>query len=420
MSRITHDLCDALAVPHRHPGRRRREEAPFNENVKGAQPLVASVGEVVCFDPLPLRANTPVPNQSPLTSAAISRQRRLILAGGSGFLGGLLARYFIARGWNVVVLTRAKVGQRFQPVRATGKEAASAVGPDCRSAARQYFGDRLEALSHVEWDGRTLGDWVTSLDGADAVINLAGRSVNCRYHERNRRLMMDSRVEATRVIGEAIARCTQPPRVWLNFSTATIYKHTYGPAWNETGEIGATPEARDAFSIEVATAWERAFNEAITPRTRKVALRSAMVFGLNADANNVYRVLRRLVRCGLGGRMGSGRQFVSWIHETDFCRAVEYLIEHKELSGPVNLAAPNPLTNAEMMRMLRRVLGMPMGLPATEWMLELGAFFLRTETELIIKSRRVVPGRLLEAGFKFEFEHLESALRDLERRLRAG
>lgn len=346
--------------------------------------------------------------------------RRLILAGGSGFLGGLLARRFRARGWKVVVLTRATVGQRFQPVRATGEEAALAIGPDCRLEARQHAGDRPEALSYLGWDGRTLGDWATSLDGAEAVINLAGRSVNCRYHARNRRLMMDSRVEATRVLGEAIARCAQPPRVWLNFSTATIYKHTLGPAWDEAGEIGATLEARDAFSIEVATAWERAFNEAVTPRTRKVALRSAMVFGLNNDANNVYRVLRRLVRFGLGGCMGSGRQFVSWIHETDFCRAVEFLLGHQELSGPVNLAAPNPPTNAEMMHTLRRVLHMPVGLPAAEWMLELGAFFLRTETELILKSRRVLPGRLLDAGFKFEFEHLESALRDLEQRIRVG
>lgn len=356
--------------------------------------------------------------------------RRLIRAGGSGFLGGLLAGHFIARGWNVVVLTRARAGKRssrgeaarrlLQPLREKGKESASAGGPDCRLAARQHVGNKPEALSYLEWDGRGLGDWATYLDDADAVINLAGRSVNCRYHARNRRLMMDSRVEATRVLGEAIARCARPPRVWLNFSTATIYKHTLGPAWNEAGQIGATPEARDAFSIEVATAWERAFNEAVAPRTRKVALRTAMVFGLSGDANNVYRVLRRLVRFGLGGRMGSGRQFVSWIHETDFCRAVEFLIEHEQLSGPVNLAAPNPLPNAEMMRALRRVLRMPIGLPATEWMLELGAFFLRTETELIIKSRRVTPGRLLEAGFKFEFENLADAMGDLERRLCAA
>src|SRR5690606_17547653 len=152
------------------------------------------------------------------------------------------------------------------------------------------------------------------LEGADAVINLAGRSVNCRYHARNRRLMLDSRVKATRVLCEAIVRCGRPPRVWLNLSKATNYEHKFGPAWDAAGATAVTPEAKAAFSIEVATAWERAFNEAVTPGTRKVALRSAMVFGLSDDANNVYRVLRRLVRCGLGGRMGSGRQFVSWIH----------------------------------------------------------------------------------------------------------
>ena len=313
---------------------------------------------------------------------------RIILAGGTGFLGGLLATHFTERGWEVMMLSR------------------------------QICSDS-NVRTTVHWDGRTLGAWADSLDSATAVINLAGRSVNCRYHARNRRRMMASRVEATRVIGEAIARCAQPPQVWLNLSTATIYKHTLGPAWDERGEIGATPEAKDAFSIEVATNWERAFDEAITPRTRKVTLRSAMVFGLSAAANNVYRVLRRLVRTGLGGRMGNGRQFVSWIHESDFCRAVEFLIENDALSGPINLAAPNPVPNAEMMAALRRVLHMPIGLPAFQWMLELGAFFLRTETELIIKSRRVIAGRLRNAGFQFEFEHLETAIRNLERRLRA-
>ncbi len=386
MSRITHDICELLDVPHRAPGRSRREEAQFNDNLPNDQPTTIPVAGVARSHPLLHDSNPPMPSQSLLTSAPTRAKRRIILAGGSGFLGGLLSRHFTERGWNVVVLSRL-------------------AAPD------QVASDVLT------WDGCTLGGWTTALDGADAVINLAGRSVNCRYHARNRRLMMDSRVNATRVIGEAISLCANPPRVWLNFSTATIYKHTFGPAWDERGEIGATPEARDAFSIEVATAWERAFNAALAPRTRKVALRSAMVFGLNADANNVYRVLRRLVRFGLGGRMGSGRQFVSWIHEADFCRAVEFLIERDDLSGPVNLAAPNPLTNAEMMWTLRKVLRMPVGLPAIEWMLELGAFFLRTETELIIKSRRVIPGRLHGAGFKFEFEKLKDAIRDLERRL---
>jgi hypothetical protein len=213
------------------------------------------------------------------------------------------------------------------------------------------------------------------------------------------------------VLGEAIARCASPPRVWLNSSTATIYRHTFGPAWDEAGEIGATPEAKDAFSVEVATAWEREFNAAPTPRTRKVALRSAMVLG--HARNSVFPVLRRMTRLGLGGRMGSGRQFVSWIHQEDFCRAVEFLLERDDLSGVVNLAAPNPLPNADMMRLFRELCGVPIGLPATEWMLEVGAFLLHTETELIIKSRRVVPGRLLAAGFQFRFPEMRGAVADL-------
>ena len=154
-----------------------------------------------------------------------------------------------------------------------------------------------------------------------------------------------------------------------------------------------------------------ALREAATPATRKVALRITLVFGASGG---VFPVLRRLARFGLGGRMGSGKQYVSWIHEEDFCRAVEWLITRDDLNGPINLAAPHPVTNAEMMRLLRKACGAPFGLPATEWMLEIGAFFLRTETELILKSRRVVPGRLLASGFSFHFPDLENALRNLE------
>lgn len=309
--------------------------------------------------------------------------RRIILAGGSGFLGQILRKHFLGQGCEVIVLKRS-------PHEANGK---------CRECV---------------WDGRTLGEWGRELDGAEVLINLAGRSVDCRCHARNRRLIMDSRVDSTRVLGEAIAQCPNPPKIWLNFSTATIYKHTFGPAWDETGEIGATPEAQDAFSIEVATAWEREFNAADTPRTRRVALRCAMVFG--HGTNSVFPVLCRLARFGLGGRMASGRQYVSWIHEADLCRAIDWLIEHEEFSGPVNLAAPNPVTNAEMMATVRELCGVPFGLPASAWMLEVGAFFLRTETELIIKSRRVVPGRLLASGFQFRFTQMRDAMTDLLKR----
>ena len=308
--------------------------------------------------------------------------KKMILAGGSGFLGQTLAAHF-AKNYEIVVLTRA---------------------PKRRSPFRE-----------VAWDGRTLGPWAAELEGADVVINLAGRSVDCRYTPRNRRLIMDSRVEPTRVLGQAIAACEVPPALWLNSSTATIYKHTFNAAWDESGEIAPTHEAKDALSIEVAGAWEAAFTNAPTPNTRKVALRSAMVLG--GGRNSVFPVLRRLVRLGLGGRMGKGNQFVSWIHETDFCRAVEWLIEHPDLTGAINICAPNPLANSEMMRTLREIVGALFGLPATQWMLEIGAFFLRTETELIIKSRRVVPRRLLESGFQFRYPAFREAAADLHSRL---
>jgi uncharacterized protein (TIGR01777 family) len=200
--------------------------------------------------------------------------------------------------------------------------------------------------------------------------------------------------------------------VWLNASSATIYRHTFGPAWDESGtDFAPTPAVKDQFSLEVIHPWERALREAPTPRTRKLALRTTMVLG--HGRNSVFPVLCRLARLGLGGRMGSGEQFVSWLHEVDFCRAVEWLIEHNEISGAVNLAAPNPVTNTEMMRSFRELIGAPFGLPATEWMLEIGAVFLRTETELILKSRRVVPGRLLKSGFTFRFPTMREAIADL-------
>jgi uncharacterized protein (TIGR01777 family) len=199
--------------------------------------------------------------------------------------------------------------------------------------------------------------------------------------------------------------------VWLNSSTATIYKHTFGAAWDESGEIGGCAEAKDIFSVEIATEWERVFSEAKTPRTRKVTLRSAMVLG--HARNSVLPNMLRLVRLGLGGSMAGGRQYVSWIHNEDFCRAIEWVIDHEAVLGIVNLAAPNPLPNTDFMRTLREICGVPLGLPAARWMLEVGAFFMRTETELIIKSRRVVPGRLLAEGFKFCFPELRAAVEDL-------
>jgi uncharacterized protein len=306
-------------------------------------------------------------------------KRRIILAGGSGFLGKMLAQKFVTLGCEVIVLTRSLSGRS---------------------------GD----VKETAWDAKSLGDWAKFVDGAEVVINLVGKSVDCRYTEANRKIIIASRVDSTRVLGKAISECKQPPRVWLNCSSATIYKHTFDTPKDEAGETGATPETKDKFSIDVIHQWERALDEAQTPDTRKVAMRITMVFGKDGG---VFPVLRRLARLGLGGKMGSGKQYVSWIHVEDFLHAVEWLIARDDLSGLVNLAAPNPLPNRDMMRLVREACSAPFGLPATKWMLEVGAFFIRTETELIIKSRRVVPGRLLASGFKFQFPELRGALADI-------
>ncbi len=265
------------------------------------------------------------------------------------------------------------------------------------------------------WDARSLGNWTSEFEGADVIINLAGRTVNCRYTPENRRAIVDSRVDSTRVVGQAIARAKRPPAVWLQASTATIYAHRYDAPNDETTGIlgGSEPRVPETwrFSIDVATAWERAINEASTPRTRKVKLRSAIT--LSPDPGGIFDVLLGLVRRGLGGRSGDGRQYVSWIHEEDFVRSVYWLIDNDAVEGPVNLAAPNPVPNAEFMRALREAWGIRLGLPAANWMLEIGAIFLRTETELILKSRRVVPGRLLAAGFNFKFPTWPEAARNL-------
>lgn len=311
---------------------------------------------------------------------------KIILAGGSGFLGSELAKHFTTLGWEVVILTR------------TPKP-------------------RLDAVREVAWDTKSLGAWAHELESATAIVNLTGRSVDCRYNAKNRRDIMDSRVNSTRVVGEAIINCKTPPRVWLNSSTATLYTHTFGKPHDESSQdMDSAVDAKDAFSVEVAQAWERTLDAAQTHKTRKVALRTSMVLGLGR--NSVFPVLRRLTKLGLGGHQGSGNQFVSWVHVADFCRAIEWIITHEDLTGPINQCAPNPLPNKEMMKLFRDVCGMPIGLPATEWMLEIGAFFLRTETELIFKSRRVVPGRLLASGFKFHFPTFREALTDLEQRIK--
>lgn len=321
---------------------------------------------------------------------------KIVIPGGRGQVGGILARAFASRGDEVVILSRSS-------------------GP---------------AGSHiVSWDARTLGQWTREIDGCDIVINLAGRSVNCRYNVANERAMMDSRIQSTRIVGEAIARAARPPRIWLQASTATIYAHRFDAPNDEfTGIIGgagggARSPASWKFSIDIATAWERELDLANTPRTRKIAMRSAMT--MSPDPGGILDTLLTLARRGLGGACGSGRQYVSWIHEHDFVRAVEWLIERAEFEGPVNLASPEPLPNAQFMREIRhawtaaersrgRTGGLArIALPATAQMLELGAIFLRTETELILKSRRVIPTRLIQSGFQFQYPEWPEAAREL-------
>ncbi len=253
------------------------------------------------------------------------------------------------------------------------------------------------------------------VDGSDVVINLAGRSVSCRYTDENLAAMMNSRVESARVVGQAIAAARRPPKLWLQMSTATIYAHRYDAANDErTGVIGGDESGVPgywAYSIQIARNWEAEQEQADTPGTRKVALRSAMV--MSPDRGGVFDVLSWLARLGLGGPVAGGRQYVSWIHDGDFVRAVEFLIGRADIEGAVNLAAPGPLPQREFMRTLRAAWHMPVGLPATRWMAEIGAYAMRSDTELLLKSRRVVPGRLLESGFTFDYPDWRSAAADL-------
>jgi uncharacterized protein len=314
---------------------------------------------------------------------------RIVIPGGSGQVGNVLARHFHGQGHSVTVLSR-------QPMPAPWQV--------------------------LPWNGRDLGSWAQSINGADIVINLAGRSVNCRYTPKNRREILESRTFSTRAVGQAIARAAKPPALWMNASTATIYRHALDRAMDEsTGELGGHESGAPStwrFSIDVATSWEREFFVAATPRTRKIALRSAMT--MSADPGGIFATLLNLVRAGLGGKAASGEQFVSWVHEVDFVRAIDFLIEHQSLDGCINICSPCPLPNQDFMRGLREAWGTRIGLPATRWMLEIGAVFLRTETELILKSRRVVPRRLLESGFHFNFPEWPSAAADLVKRWRSN
>ena len=321
-----------------------------------------------------------------------TRPLRIVIPGGSGHVGVLLSHYFQQRGHYVTVLTR---------------------GPFAAS------------WNTVHWDGEHTGPWIEHLEGADVCINLAGRSVNCRYTPSNREEIYRSRIDTTQLLGDVITGLTDPPKIWLNASTATIYRHALDRPMDEfTGELGGderltsrrrAPETWN-FSIQVAKDWEAAFFASVAPRTRKVALRSAIV--MSPEPGGALSLLLNLVRFSVGGAQGNGRQMVSWIHGMDFARAVDFLIEDDRFDGPVNLASPAPLPNREFMATLREAWGMPNGIPAPAALLELAALLLRTETELVLKSRYVIPTRLLRAGFEFEFPTWGEAAKELVSRVR--
>lgn len=303
---------------------------------------------------------------------------RIVVPGGTGQLGQVLRRSLEADGHEVLVIGR-------------GVPEAS-----------------------LRWDGRTGGAWEQVIDGADAVVNLAGRSVNCRYHWQNLNLMLHSRVDSALAVGRAIAKAKRPPAVWLQASTASIYAHTYGPAHTEAaGTLGGhEPDAPAywGYSVSIARAWELALHRHPTPHTRKVALRTG--FTMSPDRDGVFDWLLWLVRRGLGGPFLGGRQYVSWIHDADLCGAIRFAIDNP-VQGPLNLTAPQPLPNAAFMAQLRQAAGQRFGVPILPGMAQMGAWMLGTDVELMAKSRRVVPAALLDAGYTFAFPTWEPAARDL-------
>ncbi len=298
---------------------------------------------------------------------------KIIIAGGTGFLGSNLANYYAAKGHEVVILTRGE---------------------------NQVNG----TIRFMTWDGETLGAWASELDNADILINLNGKSVDCRYTERNKQLIYSTRLEATRVLGEAVKSCVGPPALWINAASATIYRHSLDKEMDEF-----TSETGTGFSVDVCQKWEKSFNEIELPFTRKVILRTSIVLGKDGP----FKPLKMLTKLGLGGGQGSGQQYFSWLHEKDFVGIVDYIISNPSMKGAYNVTAPKPIPNTEFMKALRHAVGIPFGLPMPKWLLEFGAVLIGTETELILKSRRVVPKRLLDAGYQFQFNSIEKAFEQL-------
>ena len=302
------------------------------------------------------------------------KYQKIILAGGNGYLGGILAAYYRDLAHEVIILSR-------KPQAADGN------------------------IKTLIWDGATEGDWATQLEGAELLVNLCGKNVNCRYNEANRREILASRLQPTALLARVIAKLEQPPQLWINLASATIYRHAEDRPQDEaTGDIGC------GFSIEVCQIWEKTFFEADTPRTRKVALRMGIVLG---RSDSVFPRLLNLVRFGLGGKQGDGQQYMAWVHEHDVARSTQWLLDHPELNGIFNCTAPESTKNTDMMHIIRRAYGAPFGLPAPQWLLEVGAMVIGTETELILKSRWVMPKRLLDSGFIFQYPKAEHAVHDI-------
>ena len=299
--------------------------------------------------------------------------RKIVIAGGSGFLGRVLISHFKELKDELIILTRGQGGER-------------------------------NGVRYIHWDGEKVDSWTEALEGADVLINLSGRTVNCRYSDKNKKEIVQSRLLSTRVLGEALGALQSPPEVWLNSSSATIYEESFDIANDETGRPGT------GFSVDVCRQWEEELNRARAGKVRKVCLRTAMVIGRGGP---FLDLMTRIVKFRLGGRQGSGQQFVSWLHEKDFVDIIEFLIQREDLSGIFNLCAPNPLKNKSMMSYLRKACGVKIGLPALTPMVHLGAFLMRTEAELPLKSRNVVPGRLLKCGYEFKFSEMDKALEDL-------
>jgi len=298
---------------------------------------------------------------------------RIVLAGGSGFIGQSLSSFLLSKNYEVIVLTRAESHHR-------------------------------GAVHNVQWDGKTLDDWLEFANSAFAVVNLTGRSINCRHTPEHRREIIDSRVDSVRVLGQAIARCAQPPKVSVQIAAVGIYGDKGERICDETTAPG------DDFVTKVCEKWETAFESVKAPATRKVLLRLGVVLGPNGG---FLGLLGRLTRWFLGGQVGNGRQYLSWIHIADLSRMVLASIENQELTGVFNATSPNPVTNAEFMRELRRALHRPWSPPVPEFAARIGSWLMRTEADLALVSQRCVPKRFQENGFNFEFPTLRQALTNI-------